>query len=199
MKNLIAALSCFIFPNFIFAQEHSGEYINGLKLAYNNTSKKITGYFEGYSGWDEQSKTAQFSCIFYIEGTLNGKKASINTYYPEEKADDQIDGSLEIIGNNLVQIKLSDEHGGCWNVQHFMDETVRFELEKAQHWVEIRYVNSEKSYFHSEKSADAKLKSYLVKGNVICIEKIESGWALCSYFGKKTTRGWIKTADLNTL
>ena len=42
-------------------------------------------------------------------------------------------------------------------------------------------------------------KKYIIKGDIVYVEKIEGDWALCSYFGKKTTKGWLKVADLNQL
>ena len=36
-------------------------------------------------------------------------------------------------------------------------------------------------------------------GDIVYVEKIEGDWALCSYFDKKTTKGWLKVADLNQL
>jgi hypothetical protein len=46
----------------------SGDYGSGLKLAYDSAGKKLTGYFEDYSGLDAQNNP-MFSCIFYLEGS----------------------------------------------------------------------------------------------------------------------------------
>ena len=201
MKKIIIVFNLLIFSTISLGQQiiKSGEYDNGLRLAYDNNSKKITGYFESYTGWDDETKTSRFSCIFYIEGNIIGQKALIKTYYPEDKNEDTIEGYLEITNNTTVNIKLPEEHGGCWNVQHFADKPEKFELEKNSNWIQIRYVNANKSYFYKEKSSEKKLKSYLIKGDIVFIEKLESEWAFCSYFGKKTTKAWLKVSDLNKL
>lgn len=202
MKTLLILIYLLTFSNFTFGQERivSGEYEDGLKLAYDSDSKKITGYFESYTGWDEENKTPRFSCIFYIEGILEKGKAKITTYYPEDKTDDIIEGSLEFL-NNSVTIKLPEEHGGCWNVQHFADKPAQFQLEKKHNWIQIRYIDSNKSNFFSDKSIAKKLKTYLIKGDIIYVEKLEGEWAFCTYLNKKNknVKGWLKTSDLNKL
>lgn len=201
MTKNISLFLLLVFSTLSFCQQkiQSGEYENGLRIAYDGESKKITGYYENYTGFDENSKTPRFSCIFYIEGTVVGQKTIIKTYFPENKNEDTIEGELEIIDNEILYIKLPEEHGGCWNVQHFADSPEKFELEKEFNWIQVRYVNSNKSYFYKDKSDNKILKSYVIKGDIVHIEKIQGDWALCSYFGKRTTKGWLKIADLNQL
>ena len=201
MKNLTLTLLVALFSHFLLAQKTilSGEYSSELKLAYDGKAKMVTGYFESYIGWDERTNNPRFSCIFYLEGKITESKNKINTYYPGEKTEDLIEGVLEISEDTTVSLKLPNEHGGCWNVQHFADEPVKFIFENGFNWLQIRYVTATKTYFYSEKSNDRKLKSYLIKGNIVCIEKIEEEWAYCSYFGKKVTKGWLKITDLNIL
>lgn len=177
----------------------SGVYDSGLKLAYDCKTNILTGYFESYAGWDEETNNSRFSCLFYIEGIANDSLLKIATYYPEWKTKDIIEGTLEIINNRTVKIKLPNEHGGCWNVEHFTDEPAKFELEKSIAWTQIRYVDTEKTYFYSENSIKKKQKAYLVKNDLVYIDKIEGDWAYCTFYGKKKTIGWLKTIDLNRL
>ena len=201
MTKTLSLFILFLFSNLGWSQQRiqSGEYDNSLRMAYDSESKKITGYYENYTGWDEETKAPRFSCIFYIEGTVSEQKVKIKTYYPENKNEDTIEGHIEIIDNVTLSIVLPEEHGGCWNVQHFADTPDKFKLIKEFNWIQIRYVNTEKSYFYKQQSDNKRLKSYIVKGDIVYIEKIEGDWALCSYFGKKTTKGWLKVADLNQL
>ncbi|MGX7666756.1 hypothetical protein [Flavobacterium pedocola] len=199
MKNLFIALFSILFTNVASSQQSitSGTYYDGLNLAYDPDSKLITGFFESYVGEEDANGNPRFSCLFYIEGTLDKDVALIHTYYTDDMDSDMVDGYLKVTGNKTVEIKLGEDHGGCWNVQHFKTSPVKFELEKSNNWIQVRYINSEKSYFHKEKSSDQKLKSYLVKGDVVYIEKFDGEWAYCYYYGKKTTQGWMKITDLN--
>jgi len=43
------------------------------------------------------------------------------------------------------------------------------------------------------------MKSYLVKNDIVYIERIEDGWAYATYIGKRTVKGWVKVKDLNKL
>ncbi|MFN7045076.1 MAG: hypothetical protein ACK4M1_07750 [Flavobacterium sp.] len=201
MTKIITLFILFLFSSVGLSQQliQSGEYDNSLRMAYDSESKKITGYYENYTGWDEETKAPRFSCIFYIEGTVSEQKVKIKTYYPEDKNEDTIEGHIEIANNETIYIVLPEEHGGCWNVQHFADKPDKFELIKKTNWIQIRYVDTEKSYFHKSKSDTKKQKPYVIKGDIVYVEKIEGDWALCSYFDKKTTKGWLKVADLNQL
>lgn len=200
MKNICLTLLLVIFSNLGFGQKLiSGEYDFGMKLSYDAASNTLTGYFENYTGLDEETQNPKFSCIFYIEGKVTGKKFSIKTYYPEDKKDDMISGTIEIIDNKSIKISLPEEHGGCWNVQHFADKPEPFYLEHKTNWTQIRYIDKAKSFFYKDTSNSSLTKMYLLKGDFVCIDKIENGKAFCTYFGKKTTKGWINVSDLNKL
>ncbi len=178
----------------------SGEYGNGLKLGFDSVQNKLSGYYENYSGWDELTKTPRFACNFYFESILAGDSLEINTYYPGEKISDLIKRTLKINSYNLLSIKLQEEHGGCWNVQHFADAPIIFELEKKQDWIQIRYVETPKTYFYSAASDNKKTKAYLVKNDVVCIQRIEGDWGYGTNYGdKKISKGWIRLSDLNLL
>lgn len=198
MKHATAILLILLLSGSTSGQQIlSGNYSFGLKLSYDSATKKVTGYFEDYTGEDEKTGNPRFSCIFYIEGIATGKKFAIKTYVPTEKNDDLISGTMEIVTNRQVKIKLPQEHGGCWNVQHFADEPVDFTLETRQKWQQVRYADVPKANFYSDSSEDKRMKSYIVKGDFVCVAKIEHGWAYCTYFGKKTTTGWMKVSELN--
>jgi hypothetical protein len=194
----VTFLAALVYATTFGQQLISGDYNDGLKLCYDSATKKVTGYFEEGTGYDEQTNSSRFSCIFYIEGTVSGKKFKVNTYFPADKKDDLVTGTMELVSNTSVNLVLPQDHGGCWNVQPFT-KPVDFTLDKKQAWIQIRYVNIAKAYFYSEKLDDKRTKIYLVKADVVCVEKIEAGWAYCTYFGKKVSKGWVKVSELNIL
>ena len=198
MKKYILLFLIFSSIN-ILGQIKSGEYEDGLNLAYNKKTNRLTGYFESYTGYDEETKDSKFSCIFYIEFQHKKNKIEITTYFPKHKEEDIIKGEFRIIKPTQIQIKLEDEHGGCWNVQHFNDKLETFNLDTEKKWIEIRYINIPKSYFYSEKNEISKQRAFLIKGDVIFIDTIDGNWVHCIYKGKKITQGWIKLDELNTL
>ncbi len=200
MKKLLIFIILILISRDFWGQRLlSGEYDLGMKIAFDETTNKLTGYFENYTGWDEQTNLPMFSCIFYLEGIAKSDIVKISTYYPEYKEDDIIEGTVEIINNKTIRVKLSEEHGGCWNVQSFADESIEFELKNNISCIQIRYVNVVKTYFYSEKSIDKKQKAYLIKNDFVYVEKIDKDWAYCTFYGKKQTKGWLKVSDLNTL
>lgn len=196
-KNSLAVLILLLLSGLCYSQKlRSGTYDYGMFLAYDSTTNRLSGYFESYGGWDESMKEAKFSCIFYIEGTVADTVFEIMTYYPNETAD-SIKGTMEIVNDRSVNIRLNDDHGGCGNVQNFSSEKLTFTLIDAYPWKEVRFITVDKSYFHSEPKEDKKQKAYLVKSDFVCIEKTKGKYAYCTYFGDKTTTGWIKITDLN--
>ncbi len=195
MKKLLLLPFLFLFSSSFCQQVPvAGNYDGTLSLAFNLKTQRVTGYYENHTGEDDK-----FSCIFYLEGTVNGNQFKIQTYFPNAKSDDLIEGSMELVNPKSLKIKLHEEHGGCWNVEHFADEPVDFELSKATKWIQINYTIKEKVPLYSAKNIAKKLKSYLDKNDIVYIERIENGWAYSTYFGTRTVKGWIKTSDLNEL
>ena len=168
-----------------------------LKIAYNPQNRIITGYYFSGIG-DDANGHPRFTCTFYLEGKLIGNKAKLITYYPLDKNDIQ-PGALTLTDHDEFEIKLADDHGGCWQVQRFAKEPVDFQLTHKANWLETKYIITPKAYFYNEKNDAAKRKGYLVKGDVVYIDKIESGWLHCTYYNEsdKSTTGWVKSYVIN--
>jgi hypothetical protein len=58
-------------------------------------------------------------------------------------------------------------------------------------------VKTDRTYFHNKSSANTKRNAFVVKGDVVIIDEIQSGWIKVAYEGEQvTTEGWIKSSDL---
>jgi hypothetical protein len=169
------------------------------RLANDPETNIVTGYYENRTGYEESCDCWKFSCIFYFEGRLKDNTVSINSYYPLGKEEDEIPGTLSAVKNNEITLKLDKEHGGCWNVQHFADEPVNLKQTERTNWIEIRYITINKSYFYSGNNETSKSRSYLIKGDIIYIDKIEGDWLHCKYYGRKYSEGWIKSETVNSI
>jgi len=147
MKILFHALLLLIIQQGHAQQPVSGSY-DELKLAYNPANNLLTGYFESGTGDAGHGKNPQFACAFYLEGKLVNGKATIKTYSTGNHPD-TITGTLQIDRTGKITIRLPEEHGGCWNVQHFADTTdpAIFVLSKKENWIEIHMVTSGKAFF----------------------------------------------------
>lgn len=174
----------------------SGVYDSGLYLAYDNDTKKLTGYFENYTGWNHEYNYPRFSCIFYLSGLANSTNIDLITYYPNDTLD-HINGKILVHNPTKIGIRLKEEHGGCWNVQHFADTNILFNLVEAAPWTAISFVTGKKAYFHTGPSSNSRQKSYVVQNDFVCVEKKTDGWVYATYFGKSITKGWLKASDLN--
>ncbi len=76
-------------------------------------------------------------------------------------------------------------------------ETIK--LGEKTNFIQLRFVENSKAYFHSTKSTSSKRRAYVIKGDILRVEKTEGEWAYCSFTAKTTTKGWIKVSDLNSL
>jgi hypothetical protein len=175
----------------------SGSY-DGMLVAYDKTSNRITGYFNEYTG----SEASRFSCIFYFSGKLNGGKADIVSYFPENPSEDVIKGTLAFQGKGTLEVRLQEEHGGCWNVRHFADpQPATFNLQDSHPtWVAIEIIKSKKAYFYAEPNEGARKRSYVVQGNAVAVIHRSADWLSVEYTdGNQMTTGYIKKSDVYDL
>ncbi|MBD9361694.1 SH3 domain-containing protein [Methylomonas fluvii] len=168
-------------------QFHSGVY-EQLRLAV-APDGKITGYYR-----EEQGEGVSKTCSFYLRGQSNGDSASLTTWNV-----DSFPGELRIqaAGVNL-KVEHGNEHPGCGMLlPPAIEQGLNYDKVTETEWTELRVISSPKTYFHSKPKADAKLKSYLVKGDVVGVVGAEGDWLQVEYPGtQKMIRGWISNSDL---
>ena len=171
----------------------SGVY-DELLMGFDPTTRIVSGYYYSETGG------GQFSCIFYLSGKLSGASAPISTYFPEEPADEVIKGKLVVETHHKFQIRLAEEHGGCWNVMHFADaeQPAEFELQSAYPWTSIAVVKSKRAYFFPDPASATHRKAYVVKGNGVGVRAKKPGWLNVDYIDPdgKAISGWIRQADV---
>ncbi len=200
MKTLAFLFILFFSQNFQQTELQkikSGTY-GELNIAVEPFTNRIMGFYENHTGMDDETKKPRFSCIFYFEGRINNNVAVINSYHPLSKSEAK-SGQLQHIDSETISIKLSEDHGGCGNVQHFSEEPVKFKIDTPEDWIQIRYADKDKAYFYSDYNAITRKSSYILKGDVVYVDKIINKSAHCIYFGDKKISGWIKIEDLNKL
>lgn len=192
-------LSSLLLASLGFSQElQSGQY-DALQLAHDEEKNLITGFYEDYTGWDANTESPRFSCVFYLEGNMINGKARINAYQPGYKLFYANTGTIEVKNDTMFTLTFDDpDKASCTNVTSF-EKPKNLRLNKSFSMIQVRFIATNKAYFHSKPSVDSQLKSYVIKGDVVQVEKIEDEWAYCSYTGKSTTKGWIRTNELNTL
>lgn len=174
-------------------------------LGVDPATRAITGYYESGTGYDPETGGPRFTCIFFLRGEATGEPPfRIRTWFPRDKDDsDTIEGEIWA-DEGGVRVKLKDEHGGCWNVQHFADEggsVFRVGWEKGA-WHAVRVVSAEKTHFHDAPNPAQRRKGYLVTGNPLRIYETKPGWVYGVYEGynrkdeKVVAKGWIREGDL---
>jgi len=175
-------------------------------VAVDPETKVITGHYGSGTGRSADGSGPQFTCIFFFRGEAKGAPPyRIRSWYDADKTDaDVIDGEVAPLDEGGVSIHLKQEHGGCWNVQHFADkEPAYFEYDaKDGGWRGVRVVAAKKAYFHDTPDAAARRKAYVVEGDALRVYETQPGWVQVRYttYGKRNeeieTEGWIKAGDL---
>jgi len=170
----------------------SGDYGDGLLIGINPDNHAVTGYFSASTG------QGQFSCIFYLTGKLGSSSTPISTYFPDTPAD-KIKGELVSAPPDGLKVRLSSEHGGCWNVQHFADDSqpAEFTLVERHPWVSIAVVRSKRAYFFDTPTSPVHRKAYIVQGDGVGVRAVQSGWLQVDFVaGGKMASGWIRQAEV---
>jgi hypothetical protein len=178
----------------------SGFY-DTMVIGVNKEKGEVTGFFSESTGWDQQTKAPSFSCIFYIYGKLQGDAYQVTTWYPSHN--DYIKGKLKFVlveGRREIDLKLDEEHGGCWNVRHFAKDAdpMTLTLEKRGDWISVKVVSAKKAFFYKGPNEQMKGRAYLVRHDPVRVLKAQAGWVEAEYGDDKVTRGWIKESDLFT-
>lgn len=193
-KKRLTLLCGFIISLFFFVTAEAGPFLESgvygeLLLAKNPNTQEVTGYFSSETGG------GQFSCVFYIAGKFSEDKMNVDTFVPDTPGK-IIKGTLNLVGKKKVRIHLAEEHGGCWNVMHFADETetAEFTLDtKYPKWIVIKVIKDKKVHFNETPTSGAPRKSYLVRGNPVGVLEAQGDWYRVEYVGgKKVTSGWIQ-------
>ncbi|MEP9357391.1 hypothetical protein [Sphingomonas sp. KR3-1] len=196
MRRSLAAAALAILAVIPAAQAQdlaAGDYGGELLIGFDPATRTVTGYFQSFTG-DRQ----QFSCIFYFSGTLRGRQAPVRSYFPATPAE-AIAGTLTRDTDGGIAVRLAEEHGGCWNVQHFADDTqpAAFALAAAHPWLAIAVVKSPKAYFFDRAGAPAPRKAYVVRGDGLGIRAVRDGWLQVDFTGgARPISGWIRQADV---
>lgn len=178
----------------------SGSY-DSLLLAVDQKGE-LTGYFYETTGMDEKGRP-RFTCAFLVYGTQADEgRYEIKTWHPIAP-DEVIEGEITTVendGEKAVRVKLDGEHGGCWNVAPMLsdDEGVQYELSSVSNWESVRLAASSKVYFHRTADKKTRLKTYIVRNDVVRIYKSSGDWADAEFINKdgKSVRGWLLLADL---
>lgn len=158
----------------------------------------ITGYYENGTGWDDETKSSKFTCIFYLYGVKQGDSFKIVTWWlGNDAAESLVNGRLDFKADGSIEVLLESEHGGCWNVQHFADRDrpTNLSLDKPGSWTSIRVVKVRRAYLY-DKPNQTRRRAYLTKHNVIRIFSNKPGWVEAEYGVDKIIKGWVKESDL---
>ena len=164
----------------------SGFY-EGLMLAV-DSEKNITGFFR-----EEQGEGAVKKCSFFVSGKATSNEINITTWNKEV-----FPGTLKAEKEGLkLKIAKGREHPGCGLVLlPQIAEGLLLDQVYNSKWVGLRVISSRRAYFHSDPVSLKKLRSFLVKGDVVGVLSENNEWLQVEYIvGKKTTKGWILATE----
>lgn len=177
----------------------SGHY-SAMTLGIDPQTQGISGHYESHTGWDEMLQAPRFTCSFYFTGQRQAEGYRIQSWSPDApNATDRINGNLSFTtqaGSPSILVQLEEDHGGCWNVQHFTGSGATLRLDQAGDWQTVRIVAQPRAYFHQKPHAASRQQSYVIPGDALKIYETRDGWVDAEFGREPVTRGWIKASDL---
>ncbi|MEY2978271.1 MAG: hypothetical protein ACO31I_04250 [Prochlorotrichaceae cyanobacterium] len=180
----------------------SGLYSETLQVGIDSTHNRITGYYTNSSGWDETLAAPRFVCQFYFSGEWQNDRYHITSWHPD--SDHFIAGEVhfqEEDGTPTATLQLQEEHGGCWNVQHFADPGgVTVQLTQPTSWQALRLVSAHTAFIHTTPAGDTRTDLALPAGSVVGVLARDAGWTEVdlseSTESVPMSQGWLKTLAL---
>lgn len=189
-SHLFFTLFCclfFLIPAELRAENFAHKLISGqyeqLAIAVDNAGN-LTGYYH-----EDQGEAPTKSCSFFLIGKSTTEGGSIISW-----SNIVLTGSIALETDGLVlKIPHGRHHHGCGLVLlPQIDEGISLSLIEKKPWSEIRTISDEKVYFYSDGNHHKKLKSYLIKGNIVGIIDKQNYWLEVEFNGiNKISKGWI--------
>lgn len=158
-----------------------------------NSDGAVTGYYR-----EAQGEGVVKTCAFTFKGETDSDGANIFV-----GADKSFPGEIQAEPESInLKIEKGREIPGCGLVlMPEIADGLSYDLITKASWSELRTILSEKSYFYSEPKTDKKLKSYLVKGDVVGVLSNEGEWLEIEYYSDsgKMSRRWINSRETASL
>ena len=186
-KNLIGlgVLVCFIISCNNSPQFHppiSGEYGKHTILAYNESTKEISGIYQSQINTEEE---AENSCYFYFVGKFAGEKTNIISWRIGYRLE-EIFGVMTMRDSLSFGLTFEKNHINCSENQGFSDV---YNLNKKTNWRYIRTIKKDGAEVFIQPNA-APLDTLLRKGTIIKVTDKKIDWV------KISTGWWIREQDV---
>jgi len=190
-KNLIGlgVLIClFIFScnqNPSFSPPISGEYGDHIILAYNESTKEISGIYQSQINTENE---AQDSCYFYFVGKFAGEKTNMISWRIGHRLE-EIFGVMTMRDSLSFDLSFEKKHINCIENQGVSNV---YNLKEKTNWRYIRTIKKDGAevFFQSDTKPTAPLDTLLRKGTIIKVTDKKIDWV-------KTSEGWwIREQDV---
>jgi len=186
-KNLIGlgVLSCLIIScnnNAQFSSPISGEYGDHIILAYNESTKEISGIYQSQINTENEARD---SCYFYFVGKFAGEKTNIISWRIGYRLE-EIFGVMTMQDSLTFDLSFEKKHINCTENQGFSDI---YHLNKKTDWRYIRTIKKDDADVFIQPDGGV-LDTLLRKKTIIKVTDKKIDWV-------KTSEGWwIREQDV---
>ncbi len=181
-------LFCIIFLILIACNENepytpsvAGSYGEHVVLAYNESSKEISGIYQTNINTQEP---AADSCYFYFVGKFAGGKTNIISWRIGHRLT-EIFGIMTMQDSLSFDLSFERSHINCTTQQGLRDV---YTLDKKTDWRYIRTVKKDRASVYTQPEG-SPLDTLFRKGTIMYVLDKKINWI-------QTTNGWMREEDL---
>lgn len=190
-------LAAFVIPMAAAASEPlSGRYG---PLALVVADRNIYGVFSESRLGNGTSDAPQFTCVFLLEGRIEGNTATVRTWFPGEP--ERIAGTLRF--GEEPSLQLAENHGGCPMTSGDMVVTPSpLPLDELHaEWIGTGLVTPDKLVLQNNPAMDpARKRPFLVAFDAVAVLERRRDWVRVVYLDGvgKPASGWVPADTLVT-
>jgi hypothetical protein len=158
-----------------------------LTLAYDSAKHTLSGYIDLSKKDDEETKP----CNLLFVGIHNGElQTNVQFYHNFTDSQSMGSGTLTLNEDETISLKFKNKPEPCGKPLPLTIDTV-YKLSVKGEFSVIAVVKKEKQFLYEQPNFDAKLKSYVEKGDPVAVLKNKHNWILVKTLRNQNNYKWI--------
>lgn len=156
-------------------------------LAYDTAKQNISGYIDIAKKGDDESKPCN---LLFVGKYKSGNQAEVQFYHNFTDTTSLGAAVLTVNEDETIELKCSRKPEPCGKLVDINLDTV-YKLSIKGDFSVIAVVRKDKQFLYEQPDFDAKLKSYVEKGDPVAVLKNKHNWILIKTLRNQNNYKWI--------